>query len=91
MKKIIALISLVLLSYSSFAQTKVGTIDAEYILSQLPEMTQVNEGLKAYNEELQKNLEASIQEYETLAKDYQQNNATFTEEVKKKKEGTTIS
>lgn len=91
MKKIITLFSLVLLSYSSFAQTKVGTIDAEYILSQLPEMTQVNEGLKTYNEELQKNLEASIQEYETLAKDYQQNNATFTDEVKKTKEGKLIS
>lgn len=91
MKKIITLFSLVLLSYSSFAQTKVGTIDAEYILSQLPEMTQVNEGLKTYNEELQKNLEASIQEYETLAKDYQQHNATFTDEVKKTKEGKLIS
>lgn len=91
MKKLIALFSLVLLSYSSFAQTKVGTIDAEYILTQLPEMTQVNEGLKAYNEELQKNLETSIQEYETLAKDYQENNTTFTDEVKKTKEGKLIS
>lgn len=91
MKNFIALFALILLSYSSFAQTKVGTIDAEYVLNQLPEMKQVNEGLKVYNEDLQKNLETSIQEYEALAKDYQENNATFTDEIKKTKEGKLIS
>lgn len=91
MKNFIALFALILLSYSSFAQTKVGTIDAEYVLNQLPEMKQVNDGLKVYNEDLQKNLETSIQEYEALAKDYQENNATFTDEIKKTKEGKLIS
>lgn len=91
MKNFIALLSLILLSYSSFAQSKVGTIDAEYVLTQLPEMTQVNEGLKNYNEELQKNLETTIQKYETLVKEYQESNADYTEEVKKTKETEIIS
>ena len=67
-------------------QTKVGTIDAEYILSQLPEITQVNEGIKTYNQELQKELETNVTRYETLVKDYQANSETFTEEDKKTKE-----
>lgn len=91
MKKIIALFSLVLLSYSSFAQSKIGTIDAEYILAQLPEMTQVNEGMKAYNAELQKELETTITTYETQVKDYQESNATLTEEERQKKESEIIS
>lgn len=91
MKKFIALFSLVLLSYSSFAQSKIGTIDAEYILTQLPEMTEVNEGMKTYNEELQKELETTITNYETLVKDYQENNTTFSEEDRKTKESEIIS
>lgn len=91
MKNIIALFSLVLLSYSSFAQSKIGTIDAEYILAQLPEMAQVNEGMKSYNEELQKELENTITKYETQVKDYQENNATLSEEDRQKKESEIIS
>ena len=92
MKKIILLVSISLIGFSSFAQTKVGTIDAEYILSQLPEIAEIDEGLKEYNQELQKNLEQSITDYEALVKDYQENyrtdvdNATFTEEEKQVKE-----
>ncbi len=92
MKKIILLLSIALIGFSSFAQTKVGTIDAEYIISQLPEMAEINEGLKQYNQELQQDLEQSITDYEVLVKDYQQNyqtdvdNATFTEEEKQTKE-----
>lgn len=86
MKKLTVLACFVLLSFSTFAQTKVGTIDADYILNQLPEMAQVNEGMKVYNSELQKDLESTIANYETLVKDYQENNSTFTEEEKKTKE-----
>lgn len=91
MKKLVLVLSLAFISFSSFAQTKVGTIDAEYILAQLPEMTQVTEGMKAYNEELQKGLEQNVADYEKLVKDYQANNTTFTEEEKKTKETEIIS
>lgn len=91
MKSLIALVSFLLLSFSTFAQTKVGTIDADYILNQLPEMEQVNEGMKSYNTDLQKDLQNNITQYETLVKDYQENNATLAEEEKKQKENEIIS
>ena len=91
MKKLVLVLSLAFISFSSFAQTKVGTIDADYILAQLPEMAQVTEGMKTYNEDLQKDLEKNVADYETLVKDYQANNANFSEEEKKNKETEIIS
>lgn len=91
MKKLIAIISITLLSFSSFGQSKIGTIDAEYILAQLPEIAQVNEGMKSYNEELQKELETTITKYETQVKEYQENSTTLTEEDRQKKESEIIS
>jgi outer membrane protein len=91
MKKLVLFFSLALLSFSSFAQSKVGTIDAEYIISQMPEMTQVNDGLKLYNTELQTDLESSIAEYEKLVNTYKEENATLTDEDRQTKEGEIIS
>jgi outer membrane protein len=91
MKKLTLVACFILFSFSTFAQTKVGTIDADYILNQLPEMAQVNEDLKAYNTKLQKDMETTIANYEALVKDYQENNDTFSEEEKKTKENEIIS
>lgn len=91
MKKTLLIFSFVLLSFSAFAQSKVGTIDAEYIIAQMTEMTAVNEGLKTYNEDLQKDLQASVQKYETLVKDYQANSTTFSQEDKAAKENEIIT
>lgn len=91
MKKFILLFCLGLISLNGFSQTKTGTIDAEYILKQLPGFATVDEGLKAYNEELQKQLEEDVKRYETLVKDYQAKNPTYTEEEKKKKETEIIA
>lgn len=91
MKKLVLFFSLALLSLSAVAQSKVGTIDAEYIISQMPEMAQVNDGLKLYNSELQTDLESSISEYEKLVNAYQEENATLTDEDKQTREGEIIS
>ncbi|MDT0650365.1 OmpH family outer membrane protein [Autumnicola edwardsiae] len=86
MKKIGLLITLFFVSVIANAQTKTGTIDPEFILSKMPEITEVNTGLEGYNEELQGNLQESISNYETLIADYQENNSALTEEQKKEKE-----
>lgn len=86
MRRLLLITVLSLFSLTAFAQTKVGTIDADFILTQLPEMTEVNEGLKEYNAELQKELENSAKKYETLVKDYQANSTTYSEDQKKEKE-----
>lgn len=75
----------------SQAQTKVGTIDAEFILGQLPEVKTVEEGLKTYNSELQEELQKTIKSYEEMVADYQATNTTLTEDDKATKENEIIS
>lgn len=91
MKKLLLVFSFALLSISAFAQSKVGTIDADYILAQMTEMKEVDAGLQTYNEDLQKELQSNVQKYETLVKDYQENNTTFTEEDRVAKETEIIN
>ncbi len=42
---------------TAFAQTKVGTIDPEFIISKMPELAQSQEALKVYNQDLEKQLQ----------------------------------
>lgn len=86
MKRLSLVILFISFALSSHAQSKIGTIDAEYILSQMPENTEVNKGMEAYNKELQADLESSIKEYETLVKDYQDTSEGLDEETRKSKE-----
>ena len=91
MKNLVLALCLLLVSISIQAQSKVGTIDADYILGLMPEMAEVNKGLETYNSELQKELDSTITRYETLIKEYQESAETLTEEEKKAKEGDIIS
>lgn len=86
MKKHILVLTVLLTGILTQAQTKVGTIDAEFILGQLPEIASVEEGLKTYNTELQEELQKNITSYEELIADYQANNTTLAEEEKATKE-----
>lgn len=91
MKNIFIALAIIFSSSLLQAQTKVGTIDAEFILQQMSEITQVQEGVKEYNAKLQGDLETTIKNYEDLVVAYQANSATFTEEEKKSKENEIIS
>lgn len=86
MKKYILIFLVVLTGMSTQAQSKVGTIDAEFILAQLPEISTVEEGMKIYNTELQEELQKTVKSYEELIAGYQATNATLTDEVKETKE-----
>ncbi|MGA8855023.1 MAG: OmpH family outer membrane protein [Christiangramia sp.] len=90
MKRISLGILLLFIAFSANAQSKIGTIDAEYILAQMPENTQVNTSLETYNEKLQADLKTNIQEYESLVKDYQETGKDLEEEARRKKEDTII-
>ncbi|SDS13400.1 OmpH family outer membrane protein [Christiangramia echinicola] len=90
MKRLSLAILMMLVAFSSNAQSKIGTIDAEYILSQLPESAEVNKSLETYNEKLQADLKSTIQEYEGLVKEYQESVASLEEEAKKEKENKII-
>ena len=91
MKKILIVLSLALFSFSINAQTKVGTIDADYILSQLPEMTGVNEQLQAYGQEMRNDFDSTVTRYQDLVKVYQEKQSEYSETEKKQKEEEIIN
>lgn len=91
MKKYILLLAVLFTGFIAQAQTKVGTIDAEFILGQLPEISTVEEGLKTYNTDLQEELQGTIKKYEELVADYQATTESMTEEDRNKKENEIIS
>ncbi len=91
MKNIILVLAILITGTSLQAQTKVGTIDADFILQQMPEMVQVEEGMKTYNTELQGELQNTVKKYEELVAAYQTNVETFNEEEKQSKEDEIIN
>ncbi|CAM4041729.1 OmpH family outer membrane protein [Gillisia limnaea] len=91
MKNIILVLVILITGTSLQAQTKVGTIDADFILQQMPEMVKVEEGMKTYNTELQENLQSTVKQYEELIAAYQTNADTFNEEEKQSKEDEIIT
>lgn len=90
MKKISLVFGLLLFTLIANAQTKVGTIDVDYIISKMPEITKVNQGMEAYNSKLQDQMKADIATHDSLVKNYQDNSANFTADEKKDKENAII-
>ncbi|MFV8224730.1 OmpH family outer membrane protein [Christiangramia aquimixticola] len=90
MKQISLAILLLFVGITANAQSKFGTIDAEYILSQMPENAEINKNMEAYNQELQADLKSTITDYEAQVKDYQETSAGLTDEAKKEKESSII-
>ncbi len=91
MKKTIALILVLVASFQINAQSKTGTIDSEYILSKMPELTKVQEDLKTYNGKIEAELKVKIDEYQAKVKEYQEKVASFTEPMKKTKQDEIIT
>ena len=91
MKKISILIIAIVTSLQVNAQSKVGTIDVEYILSQMPQLEQVNQDVKAYSDDLESQLQAKVTNYKALIEVYQQNESSFTEDIKKAKQDEIIA
>ncbi|HSP40092.1 MAG TPA: OmpH family outer membrane protein [Gillisia sp.] len=91
MKKLVFIFLFALTVLNVHAQTKVGIIDADYILAQMPEIKTVDDGLKTYNTELQEELQNTVKKYEELIKDYQATNSTLPEDQKIAKENEIIT
>ncbi|GAA4274486.1 OmpH family outer membrane protein [Aquimarina gracilis] len=91
MKKLILSILVLVVSFQLSAQSKTGTVDTEFILSKMPELTKVQEDLKAYNEKLEGELKIKVDEYQAKVKDYQEKVASFTEPMKKTKQEEIIT
>jgi outer membrane protein len=91
MKKISILIIAVLLSLQINAQSKVGTVDVEYILSVMPQLEQVRSELKVYSDDLNNQAQVKINTYQTLVDSYKQNENTYTDPIKKEKQNEIIT
>ncbi|PKV50037.1 periplasmic chaperone for outer membrane proteins Skp [Aquimarina sp. MAR_2010_214] len=91
MKKIILSILVLIVSFQLNAQSKTGTIDSEYILSKMPELTKVQGDLKTYNTKLESDLKVKVEEYQAKVKEYQEKVASFTEPMKKTKQEEIIA
>jgi outer membrane protein len=78
-------------SISSFAQSKVGTVDIDFILSQMPELTSVQAQVEDYGKELDVDFKKNMDAYNVLIKAYTDNESTFTDAVKKEKQDAIIA
>ena len=78
-------------SFQMFAQTsKVGTIDVDYILSKMPDLETVKAGVEAYGKELDTELGQKIAKYDSLIAQYQKNETTYGDAIKKTKQDEII-
>lgn len=85
-KKVLSLILFLSISISALAQSKVGTIDVDFILSKMPELLTVQANLEAYGKTLDADMEVKYKQYETLLKTYQASEANYSNEEKLEKQ-----
>jgi outer membrane protein len=86
MKKIILLIGILLvINLITFAQ-KVGYVDTQYILNQIPEYKTAQEELDKIAAQWQKEIEAKYEEIDKMRKAYEAEQILLTDEMKKKRE-----
>ena len=87
-KLMLTVASMLCLSFAAYSQTtsKIGFVDVDYILSQMPESKQVEADLKAHNKQLESQFQAKAQEYQTKLDAYQQTASTMIDAVRKAKE-----
>jgi len=85
MKSKITMVLIAFLSTVSIAQTKVGTIDSEYIVSLMPETKIVIERSQAYGAKLDSSFAIKVEKFQTKLKDFQDNQETLSDLMKKTK------
>ncbi len=71
-------IAVLFIGLSAFSQGKVGVVDVDFILSNMPEITSAQEQLKTYGAQLDADLNKKVEEYRVLAEQYQAEEAELT-------------
>jgi len=74
------------LSITSFAQSKVGTIDIDFIISKMPELPTMQKDVETYGKGLEADLAKKYDAYNVLVEDYKAGESGFTPEVKLQKQ-----
>ena len=65
---------------------KIGYTNADYILSLLPEAKQIDSELKAYEKQLQNQIQAKYNDLQAKMADYQENAASWDDLIRSNKE-----
>lgn len=87
MKKRILILFVLAISFcftTNAQQTKVATVDVNFIISKLPELTGVQSGVEDYSKELEATLKTKLDEYKKKVEDTKAKIAGLSEEDKKK-------
>lgn len=91
MKRIVlSIIAIVLISTVSIAQ-KIGYVDTDYILSNIPEYKAAQTEIDKISVDWQKEIEAKYGEIDKLYKIYQAESVLLTDDMKKKRENEIIN
>ena len=87
-KSLIVILALIVGSYHVSAQEalKIGYTNADYILSLLPEAKQIDAELKAYEKQLQNQLQAKYKDLQAKVADYEANVSSYDELIRADKE-----
>ena len=85
MKRIILLL-LIITSINVLAQSKVGTINTEFIISQMPELDDVKAKMEDYNKELGQKIQNKYTEYQELVQKFEEEKDSLNEVVRKIRE-----
>jgi outer membrane protein len=83
MKSKIVFLSAVLFSTIAFGQTKLGTIDNEYIINLMPETKIVVKMAQEYGQKLDSSFSIKMQQYQAKIDDYKNNEKEYGELMKK--------
>lgn len=88
MKKVILLLVFIFMGVCNNleAQSKVGTIDIDFLLMSMPEIKTVQENLKDYGTTLDNQLNEKMTDYQSKLDDYNTNVASLTETQKQEKQ-----
>ncbi|MFC7356973.1 OmpH family outer membrane protein [Jejudonia soesokkakensis] len=76
---------------SGFAQSKVGTVDIDYILSKMPELSTVQKNVEAYGVQLDESLNKRLSDYNSLIEAYKKDEKSYTPIQKKAKQDTIMA
>lgn len=85
-KHLLCTLAIVFCSFAASAQTKVGTVNINIIVSKLPEIPQVQKGIQDYEKQLQSDLKLKLDAYGKEVEEANKAFATMSEEDKKKKQ-----
>jgi outer membrane protein len=85
-KLFISILAITMIAQVNAQNLKIGYTNAEYILSLLPEAKQIEAELRAYETQLQNQLQAKYKELQAKIADYQANETKFNDLIKADKQ-----